>query len=88
MEFEFRNLAVTSDRRTKKIGARGRNLVEQTVIVKEFTAQWFRPEIDLCELAKLREDGWKVKDIASHFGASKTGVLDRLKALGFPSTRA
>ena len=63
-------------------------MVEQTVIVKEFTAQWFRPEIDLCELAKLREDGWKVKDIASHFGASKTGVLDRLKALGFPSTRA
>jgi hypothetical protein len=32
-------------------------LVEQTVIVKEFTAQWFRPEIDLSELAKLREDG-------------------------------
>jgi len=62
-------------------------LVEQTVIVKEFTAQWFRPEIDLCELAKLREDGWKVKDIASHFGASRTRVLDLLRTHGFPKTR-
>ena len=65
----------------RESGARGRNLVEQTVIVKEFTARWFRPEIDFCELAKLRKDGWKVKDIAAHMGISKTCVLDRLRKL-------
>jgi Zn-dependent peptidase ImmA (M78 family) len=52
------------------------------VIAKDFAAQWFRPEIDLCELAKLRKAGWTLKRLAKHFGRPKTSIVERLARLG------
>jgi lambda repressor-like predicted transcriptional regulator len=49
--------------------------------VKDFTAQWFRSEIDLCELAKLRKAGWTTRALAAHFGISNSSIVDRLKKL-------
>ena len=51
------------------------------MIAKDFAAQWFRPEIDLCELAKLRKAGWTIKRLAEHFGRPKTSIVERLARL-------
>ena len=61
-------------------------MVEPTLIVKEFTAQWFRSEIDLCELAKLRKAGWTTRALAAHFRISKSSIVDRLNRLANPRT--
>ena len=52
------------------------------MVVNEYTAQWFRPEIDLSELAKLRfGKGWTLRKIANHLGVPKTTIVHRLKRL-------
>jgi len=51
------------------------------VIAKDFAAQWFRPEIDLCELAKLRKAGWTIQRLADYFGRPKTSIVERLARL-------
>ena len=57
-------------------------LVEPTVAVKTYAAQWFRPEIDLNELAKLRWDkGWSLRRIAAHLEVPKTTIIKRLNHL-------
>jgi len=47
------------------------------LIVKGFTAQWFRSEIDLRELAKLLKAGWTPRALAAHFVISKSSIVDR-----------
>ena len=55
-------------------------MVEPTVTVKNYTAQWFRPEIDLKELALLRfKKGWTLRKLAHHFNMPKTNIVKRLK---------
>ena len=57
-------------------------MVEPTVTVKTYTAQWVRPEIDLNELALLRfKKNWTLRKIAAHFGMPKTNIVKRLKRL-------
>ncbi len=57
-------------------------MVEPTVTVKNYTAQWFRPEIDLTELALLRfKKGWTLRKLAAHFDMPKTNIVARLKRL-------
>ena len=57
-------------------------MVEPTVTVKNYTAQWFRPEIDLNELALLRfQKGWTLRKLAAHFDMPKTNIVQRLKGL-------
>jgi len=57
-------------------------LVESLTVVKEYAAQWFRPEIDLDELAKLRWDkGWALRKIAAHLKTPKTTIIMRLTTL-------
>jgi len=57
-------------------------LVEPFVVVKTYTAQWFRPEIDLGELALLRfKKRWTLRRIAAHLGVPKTNIVKKLKRL-------
>jgi len=52
------------------------------VFVKEVAAQWFRPEIDLDELAKLRwGERWTRKMLADHFQRPRATIIRRLKEL-------
>jgi len=63
-------------------GGGGVRVVEPTVTVKNYTAQWFRPEIDLNELALLRfQKGWTLRKLAAHFDMPKTNIVARLKRL-------
>jgi len=57
-------------------------VVEPTVSVKNYTAQWFRPEIDLNELALLRfKKGWTLRKIAAHFNMPKTNIVTKIRRL-------
>ncbi len=57
-------------------------MVEPTVTVKNYTAQWLRPEIDLKELALLRlKKGWTLRKLAHHFNMPKTNIVKRLRHL-------
>ncbi|OFZ55804.1 MAG: hypothetical protein A2428_16780 [Bdellovibrionales bacterium RIFOXYC1_FULL_54_43] len=52
------------------------------VTVKECAAQWFRPEIDLDELAKLRWcEKWTQERLADHFQRPRATIIRRLKEL-------
>lgn len=65
-------------------------MVEQPmVVVTEQAVQWFRREIDLGELARLRwEKGFGLRQLAAHFGMPKTSVLRRLKNLEQERTKS
>jgi hypothetical protein len=55
-------------------------VVEPTITAREYKAQWFRPWIDSCELAKLRKSGWTVKQMAVHFGVCASSIDVRIRA--------
>jgi hypothetical protein len=64
----------------KKFGGRTSKLCETNVVINEYTARWFRTEIDLNELAKLRwEKGWTTRRLAAHYGIPKSTLLKRLE---------
>ncbi len=57
-------------------------MVEPRVVVENYTAQWFRQEIDSSELAKLRWiEGRTLRQIAGQLRSSKTTVVRALKRL-------
>ena len=65
-----------------KSGGHCHKLVEPMVTVKENAAQWFRPEIDLDELAKLRwSEKWTQEQLAAHFRRPRATIIRRLKEL-------
>ena len=51
------------------------------MIVREYLAGWFQAKTDVCELAKLRKDGWTLKKIAAHAGVAKSTVIRGLRLL-------
>jgi DNA-binding transcriptional regulator LsrR (DeoR family) len=52
------------------------------VVVKNYAALWFRSEIDLDELARLRwVMKWTLRRIAAHLGIPKTNIVKGLKCL-------
>ncbi len=64
-------------------------MVEPTVTVKTYTAQWVRPEIDLKELALLRfKKKWTLRKISDHFDMPKTNIVTRLRRLAAKETEA
>ncbi len=67
---------------SRRIGGGGGRVVEPAVPGKNYTAQWFRPEIDLKELALMRfKKGWILRKLARHFNMPKTKIVKRLKRL-------
>ncbi len=52
------------------------------MIAKTYAAQWFRPELDLKELALLKfKKGLTIRQIAKKLGVSKSGVTAALKRM-------
>jgi len=63
-------------------GGPGSKVVEQKVVVRDYPAQWKRPQIDTKELAKLRfKKGWALIRLARHFGLAKSTIGKKLDAL-------
>ncbi len=57
-----------------KSGGGYANLVEPRTVVLEYPARWDKPRIDLDELAKLRQAGWRTQFIATYFGVGISAV--------------
>jgi len=61
---------------------------EPMTLVREYPAQWSRPEINLRELARLRKvQGWTHKQLGEHFGRSRSWITGALKQLGAKPSR-
>ena len=54
---------------------------EPSTIARERTAQWRRAQIDLGELARLRQAGWTSKQLQRHFGFGRTKINLELRRL-------
>lgn len=65
-----------------EFGWRDALLVEPSVVVREYQAQWKRPAIDVAELARLRHvEKWTVEKIALHFKVGVATVWRKLAAI-------
>ncbi len=49
-------------------------MLEPRTVKLEYPARWEKPRIDLDELAKLSQAGWRVKKLGIHFGVSASTV--------------
>ena len=47
---------------------------EPRTVVLEYPARWAKPRIDLDELAKLRQAGWRTKQLSERFRVGLTTV--------------
>jgi len=51
-------------------------------VVKDYEFKWFRSEIDLSELARLRMvEKWSLRNLCKHFNMPKTTLLRRVRQL-------
>jgi len=57
-------------------------VVEPRVLIREYEAKWLKARINLGELASLRREGWKTRDLAKRYGVSLSAVKMALFRLG------
>jgi len=57
---------------------------EPSTIARECPAQWTQAQIDLGELARLRQKGWTSKQLQAHFGFGRTKINLELRKLQGP----
>ena len=62
-------------------GAGKLNLEEPRVVRVDYKVLWKRVKIDLVELAKLRQSGLKIREIATTLGIGKSTVQENLRCL-------
>ena len=66
-------------------------VLEPMTMVRMHSAQWKDADIDLDELASLRQVGWTSKRLHAHFGLGRTKINHELRKLrefrGGPSPR-
>ena len=55
---------------------------EPLTVEEEYEAVWKRARLDTNELARLRSEGWMVRQLVAHFGYSRTAIKRELKRLG------
>ena len=60
----------------------GEGLVfEPLTVVREASSLWTQAQIDLGELAKLRQAGWTSKQLQAHFGFGRSKINLELRKL-------
>ena len=68
------------------IGAPRPTLVETSkplTVAEKMAVQWWRPKIDLAELAKLaKDDDWPLERLAAHYGRSPITIAQYLRKMG------